>query len=99
MIKQSREGRPWLDLEAMILRATAERRVPRRHESGHDRNSPRQRRGRSSTREARTFYSANRLTMETVESTFAPLATWARVGLLAPGPSGVPRPDPPDRAG
>ncbi len=27
------------------------------------------------------------------------LATYARVGLLSPGTSGVPRPDPPDPAG
>jgi len=78
--------------------------------------------GRADTVDARNSnltYSANRLTVEKLESTFAPqdrvgqltmrnldiadtrgkLATYARVGLLAPGTSGVPRLDLPDPAG
>jgi argininosuccinate synthase len=71
------------------------------------------------TRSSNFAHSANLLTMEKVESTFAPqdrvgqlrmrnldiadtrgkLTTYARVGLLAPGTSGVPRLDLPDPAG
>jgi len=83
MIEQSREGSRWLAPEEMILCATAERRV-----------------GRAVTRAvAIELRRGNDGSIVAIRDTRGKLATWARVGLLARGPVGVPRPEPPDRAG